>query len=343
MDTAYIETACQRQSSRKPQLKRQLGTRNFVSCILTALVLTVIVATTHTSAAQTSATLLQIASPANHSRVAPGQTVSVTVTSSADTSITAVGVVGEDPIGLSNVATSVPAQFSLAIPDAIACGPHMLTAMGTTASGQSVQSATILINVERPDMPVKLSALMEQIFFETVGEHSPLIVLGTFSDGKVFDLTKSSNLVYSSNNPSVASVEADGIVTTHSPGSGFIIATYRKDNQSIQLNVPFNLPPGTTTPVQRTSPERPASGAASLITECRLVRPGMSKGEVLGLFAPRASLPINKQMACVQCFSREQLFKQNTWRLLGREMDCVVDFDADGKVLRTRFVATEPD
>jgi hypothetical protein len=342
MDAAYIETACQGQSSRKPQVKPQLGTRNFVSCIATALVLTVIVATAHTSTAQPSATLLQITSPADHSRVAPGQTVSVTVTSSTDTSVTAVGLIGENPIGFSDLATSVPAQFSLAIPGAIGFGPHMLTAIGTTASGLGVQSATILIDVERPDMPVKLSALMSEIFFEAVGEHFPVIVLGTFSDGKVFDLTKSSNLVYSSNNPSVASVEADGIVTTHSPGSGFIIATYRKDNQSILLNVPFNLPPGSTTPVQRTSPERPASGAASLITECRLVRPGMSKGEVLGLFTPKTSLPINKEVACVQCFPRER-FAQNTWRLEGREMDCVVDFDANGKVLRTRFVAAEPD
>jgi Bacterial Ig-like domain (group 2) len=317
--------------------------------------LTVTLATSHVSSAQSSATLLQITSPADQSRVAPGQTVSVTVTSSADTSITAVGVVGEDPIGLSNVATSVPAQFSLAIPDAIACGPHMLTAMGTTASGQGVQSATILIDVERPDMPVKLSALMSDMPFEAAGEQLPVIVLGTFSDGKVFDLRRSSNLVYSSNNPSVASVDANGVVTFHSPGSGLITATYRKDGQNTQLNVPissrywsgvpFNVPPGkmkSTTPAQQASDERTTSGKASVTIECRSVRPGMSKGEVLGLFTPKTSLPINKEVACVQCFPRER-FAQNTWRLEGREMDCVVDFDANGKVLRTRFVAAEPD
>src|ERR1700674_677712 len=102
MHTACVETALHDQRDCKSQ-------RHFVSCISTVLMLTVTLATSHVSSAQSSATLLQITSPADQSRVAPGQTVSVTVTSSADTSITAVGVVGEDPIGLSNVATSVPA------------------------------------------------------------------------------------------------------------------------------------------------------------------------------------------------------------------------------------------
>src|SRR5260370_29848092 len=336
MYTACIETALHDQRSGKPH-------RHFVSRISMVLMLTVPLATSHVSSAQSSATLLQITSPADQSRVAPVQTLSVTVTSSADTTVTQVAVVGEDPIGLSNLATSVPAQFSLAIPGAIACGPHMLTAMGATASGQSVQSATILIDVERPDMPVKLSALMEQIFFEAVGEQSPVIVLGTFSDGKVFDLTNSSNLAYSSNNPSVASVVANGVVTFHSPGSGLITATYRKDGQNIQLNVPvsslywsgvpFNVPPGktrSTTPAQQTSRERPTAGKAAVIVECRSVRPGMSKGELSSLFAAKGSIPSDQ-------------FHKNTLRLEGREIDCVVDFGSLGKVLRSRFVAAEPD
>src|SRR5260370_19034312 len=96
MYTACIETALHDQRSGKPH-------RYFVSRISTVVMLTVHRATSHVSSAQSSATLLQITSPADQSRVAPVQTLSVTVTSSADTTVTQVAVVGEDPIGLSNL------------------------------------------------------------------------------------------------------------------------------------------------------------------------------------------------------------------------------------------------
>lgn len=106
--------------------------------------------------AQQNPPALQISSPANDTVVNPGQTMSVTVTSPANVAFTQVGVVGEDPIGLSNIATSAPAQFSFTIPADIRCGKYMLTADGSTASGQNAESATILIDVERPDMPNSL-------------------------------------------------------------------------------------------------------------------------------------------------------------------------------------------
>jgi hypothetical protein len=88
---------------------------------------------------------LQISSPTNGSIFNPGQTLSVTVTSPANIAFTQVAVVGQDPIGVTDIATSVPAQFSLTIPANIASRKYMLTASGLTASGQSAQSATILI------------------------------------------------------------------------------------------------------------------------------------------------------------------------------------------------------
>jgi len=403
-----------------------------------ALMLTATVGTAHLSSAQSNAPLLQITSPADQSRVAPGQTLSVTVTSSADTPITQVGVIGEDPIGFSNVATSVPAEISLDIPSAIACGPHMLTAMGTTASGQSVESATILIDIERADLPRSVAALMSSIPFESQGERAPIGLLGTFSDGSALNITKSSNVVFASSDTGVATVDSSGIVTAISTGNATITVTYTVGGQSVATAIPvsvasptlsatpasliftnqkigtrsaaqqiilsnstqapvsvvvvhtagdfaetdncisssplapaatcaisvtftptavgsrlgtltignsMNITPATlsltgtgigqpatksTTSAQQTSREHPAAGKGSVIANCQSLRPGLTKYEVSMLFAANVNI------------SSEQ-FKQNTWRVLGREMDCVVDFAADGKVLRSRFVAAEPD
>lgn len=185
---------------------------------------------------------LQIASPADGAIVNPGQTVSVNVTSPANVAFTQVGIVGPDPLGFSSIATSVPASFSLAIPTEIACGPLMLTAFAATSDGQSAQSATILIDVERPDLPTSLSALMPAIYFESQGEQSPVVVLGTFTDGSVLDVARSSNLSYVSSNTSIATVDSSGIVKAISTGATTVTATYTLGGKSVQMTISVRVP-----------------------------------------------------------------------------------------------------
>jgi hypothetical protein len=86
--------------------------------------------------AQQNPPQLQISSPANGSVVNPGQTISVTVTSPANVAFSQVAVVGQGPLGFSDIANSVPATFSFAIPTDTSCGTYALTADGKSASGQ---------------------------------------------------------------------------------------------------------------------------------------------------------------------------------------------------------------
>lgn len=104
--------------------------------------------------------LLQITPPTSGAVANPGQTISITVTSPANASFSQVAVVAQDPIGFSSVQNAVPAQFSFTLPTDIDCRPYGFTAMGTTPSGQTAQSDTVLFDVERPDMPTALSAQM---------------------------------------------------------------------------------------------------------------------------------------------------------------------------------------
>lgn len=143
---------------------------------------------------QQSQPVLQITSPTAGSIVNPGQTITVLVTSPTNTTFSQVEVIGELPIGVSNLTTSLPASFSMTIPTDIACRTFMLTAVGATSSGQFAQSATILIDVERPDMPTLLSAQISDLSFEVLGERFPLILFAKFSDGSILEVTESSNV-----------------------------------------------------------------------------------------------------------------------------------------------------
>src|SRR6266550_4478802 len=79
-------------------------------------VLAATLATCCLGVAQQSQPLLQITSPADGRLFSPGQSVSVSVTSPAGIQFAQVFVIGEDPLGFSNIASSAPSQFTLLIP-----------------------------------------------------------------------------------------------------------------------------------------------------------------------------------------------------------------------------------
>lgn len=232
----------------------------FAKIFAATAVMLVVVALT--SWAQQNPSLLQITAPTAGTIVNPGQTISVTVTSPANASVSSVGVIGQDPIGFSSPATSVPAQFSITIPTSIACRKFMLTAVGATSSGQSAESATILIDVERPDIPTALNPQIPSLSFKALGEQFPLVMLANFSDGSVLDVTESSNVTYFSANTSVATVDANGMVTGGGAGSTSITATYSLGGQNIQAVIPVTVPP----PVMTVSPVFLTFGSQNLGT-----------------------------------------------------------------------------
>ena len=181
---------------------------------------------------------LQISSPADGSVASPGQTISVTVSDPNNVAYSQVAVLGE-PVGISSVATSVPAQFSLSIPANISCQRYTLVAAATTVSGQDVTSPEITIDVERSDSPTSLSTLMPSVTLDNLGETFPVTILATFSDGSVLEVTESSNLVYSSSNSNVVSVDAMGILTALAVGNVTVTATYAGN---VQISIPIVVP-----------------------------------------------------------------------------------------------------
>lgn len=236
--------------------------RGRVCLVVKALASIVVLAVGVVTWAQQNQPLLQITSPADSTIVNPGQALSVVVTSPANASFSQVGVIGEDPIGFGSTSTSVPATLSISIPASIACGKFMVTAIGAMTSGQAARSATILVDVERVDMPTAINPQIPSLSFKALGEQFPLVLLGTFSDGSVLEVTESTYVTYSSGNTSVATVDANGMVTGGSAGSTTITATYTLNGQSVQTIVPVTVPP----PVMTVSPVSLSFGSQNVGT-----------------------------------------------------------------------------
>lgn len=197
-------------------------------------------------AAQQSPPLLEISSPASGTVVNPGQTITVTVDSPANATFQTVAVIGPDPIGGAGPANSVPAQFSLTIPTTVnSLMNYSLTAVGVTpSSNQLAQSDPILIDVERPDMPTAISQVDHKtpgLIFRAIGQQLPILLLATFSDGSMIEVTRSSYVAYSSSNTSIATVNANGIVTAAGAGQATITATYTLNGQNVSLAIPVTV------------------------------------------------------------------------------------------------------
>src|SRR5258706_11885769 len=178
---------------------------------------------------------LQITSPSDGSVVAPGQTISVSVSSPSNTAFKQVFVIGEQPLPNSSMATSAPASFSILIPQGTRPGKYMLTAWGTTTANQ-LQASSITVDVERTDLPTSLTTNKTQISLRSEGQPLPLRISGKFADGSVVDVTASSNLAYTSSNTSVATVNNNGVVTAITAGSASITATYGQGTQSVHVS-----------------------------------------------------------------------------------------------------------
>jgi len=186
--------------------------------------------------------VLAITSPATGSVVRPGQTVQVRVASPAGVRFAGVAIIGENPIEISVGASSLPAQLLVQIPIDIACRTYGLTAFGRTMAGEVVQ-VSIRIDVERPDLPTTVSSPKPEIIFAGQGGFSPITLQADFPDGAFLDVTESSNVSYSSSHPSVATVDAKGIVTATGMGNASITARYGPPSANRHTEILVSVPP----------------------------------------------------------------------------------------------------
>jgi hypothetical protein len=192
------------------------------------------------SSAQT-ASLLEITAPADDSIVNPGQTVTISVASPANATFNGIVVVAGGHIGMSDVATVLPAQLSITIPPKTSSQAYPFVATGTTSSGVRV-SAEIRLFVERADPPYALHSKVRQVLFDAQGDEAYLRIDGNFTDGNVADVTESLYVSYASSNPDIATVDTAGLVRAISPGTSVVTAMYGPPEQGIRVAIPVRVP-----------------------------------------------------------------------------------------------------
>ena len=187
------------------------------------------------SHAQGTPPALQITSPANGTVVAPGETITVVVAPAPGMTFSHVIILGENPIGDSQIKTAPPYEFSLTIPTNISARSYRITARGVITPGTGAKSLPISLTVEKPEPIAQIRVEPTLIKFESISDQIPLRVIGTFSDGKKLTITESTHTTYTSGNQNVASVDHLGLVTAVGPGTTQITVGY--GGQSIKVPV----------------------------------------------------------------------------------------------------------
>ncbi len=163
----------------------------------------------------------------------------MTVEASPPGAFRVVFVAGFEPIGFGKEETDKPPdKFTLQIPSSIRPDKYTVTAGGSVEPNHIISANPIHILVERIDYPVSMIVYPLVADF-TMDEKRFLQVTGLYADRTSADLTQSSRIKYVSTAPSVATVQAQGIVTPVARGTGTITITYG----DLKLEVPVKVNP----------------------------------------------------------------------------------------------------
>ena len=171
-----------------------------------------------------AASQLQVVAPENGLVLNAGGAVTITV-KAPPTAFQSVSVVGDGPFALSTGMSAPLYEYSYPIPADLASGRYRFKAAGATASGATVYSDPVEVDIERPDKPKKLESEWQSV---TLGEQedTPLQIWGVFADGSKIDVTRSVRATYSSDRPAVAAVSSEGGVTGVGAGKARITVKY---------------------------------------------------------------------------------------------------------------------
>ena len=144
------------------------------------------------------------------------------------------------------VLTASPYRLSFRLPPQIPSGPNRrIVAMGIPMRDDTPVYASIDVDIERADRPHRLVPDPEFAMFRYVGEEYPLDVTGVFVDGLRIGLEKSTYTKYSSDTPSVATVDQRGMVHAVAPGRAKVTATYAPPSEisrSVSASVIVTVP-----------------------------------------------------------------------------------------------------
>lgn len=151
---------------------------------------------------------------------------------------------------------SPPYSFTIAVPgkqlhgsSGSLIGFQELTLSGVLAGHEKDNDnlATTTIDIEEPDPPVSLEVvgplqpIHNRLMFVALGEDTRIAIYARFPDGHESDVTNSTYLSISSENPAIAFAVDNETVVSVAPGQTRIIVTYKIGHQQKQILVPVTV------------------------------------------------------------------------------------------------------
>jgi hypothetical protein len=193
--------------------------RSAFGFVVAALLVAAALLTVRQNGAQSFQVALQITAPADGAVFHRGDTVTVVVTTTSGTGYQGVllntgpGLMLTQGLGLLNP-SGPPYRFSFTIPNNAVIGMHFVNAVAGTRGQQPVRSPNIHIDVEPSAAVASIKVQPSSVSLgPNAGDHERLKVYGTFADGSVVDITQSTQITYTSSDPSIATVSNTGLVT----------------------------------------------------------------------------------------------------------------------------------
>jgi hypothetical protein len=151
-----------------------------------------------------------------------GQTITVNVSVTGGPVI-AVQVLAQNMGG--DVAQTAPYSFSLIAPTGV-IGVENIVAAGVVAPNVATISPVVTVDIEPATAPASIAFLEANTTFSYVGDQRRVGVMATFADGSTEDVSNSTQLTWSSDTPSVVSVDSTGEMTAQGPGTANITAKF---------------------------------------------------------------------------------------------------------------------
>jgi hypothetical protein len=184
-------------------------------------------------------TLLKITKPLKGAIVHPGETVEIAVSATGGPmeSVT-IFVPGNDQSNLP-LLSSPPYQFLYTVPSIpmqILPGLHPITAAGRAAGAPPVFSEPVEIDVERPDSPQWIKIDHPGLELK-IGHEIPIEVYGTYADGSIVPLSRSTRTKFKPTREGIVSVSWDGNVAALAVGSTTIVVRHQNCETSIKAVV----------------------------------------------------------------------------------------------------------
>jgi len=172
--------------------------------------------------------LFTVVSPANEQVVHPGDTFQVAVQPASGVNLDSISVWGPLNPSLSMPAGAIGengAPVSIIVPQNYPIGPVKLGILGKTVDGRG-QNVDITVNVQTLAKlsSIELTPLSLELVAPGTGSANRALgqdifgIIGLYSDGVKRDIVHAPGIVISSENPKVATVDANGKVTAVAPG-----------------------------------------------------------------------------------------------------------------------------